>query len=199
MKRRDFNKNLAVLATSAPLALAAFDKNAPAGKYQVTIGDSSEVYPAIGSSRVNVKTNPVFVITHEGKTEVLVFNSKLEYITAAPKKNAQGFRIADVKLQNWKGTTYSKLLGKDLSFVVTNVHKSQLKSNNMNQDFPSSLLLNVEFDLIADGEILHKGISAKVNTTMNGFAPDVRNLLAVESKSKNIGKSQAMEVVFLCA
>lgn len=188
-----------MLATSAPLALATLDQKNPAGKYQVTIGESSEMYPAKGSSTVNVKTNPVFVITNEGKTEILVFNSKLEYATTAPRKNAQGFRVADVKLQNWKGTTYSKLLGKEVSFVVTNVHKSQLKSNHLNQDFPSSLVLNVEFDLVAEGEVLQKGISAKVNTTMNGFTPDVRNLLAVESKSTNVGKNQEMEVVFVCA
>lgn len=200
MKRREFNKNIAAFVLSAPFvpALTSFTTIAGSSEFgAVTVGSSLEKFPQ-GSSH-SIKTNPVFVITHKGHTEVLVFDSKLNYETKSPKKNKAGFRFAEVKLEDWKGTTHSKLLGKDVSFKVTNADNSKFISNHLNQDFPSNLQLNVEFDLMADNEVIKRGISARIDTTLDGVVPSPHTLLRVDSTSLNIGKNRDIDVVFLSA
>lgn len=200
MKRREFNKNLAAFVLAAPFvpALTSFTTIGGSSEFgAVRVGDSLSKFPQ--RSSYSIKTNPVFVITHKGQTEVLVFNSNLNYETQSPKKNKAGFRFAEVKLEDWKGNAHSKLLGKEVSFKVTNASHSKFVSNHLNQDFPSNLQLNVEFDLMADNEVIKRGISARIDTTLDGVVPSPHTLLRVDSASHNIGRNRDMDVVFLSA
>jgi len=197
MKRRDFNKNIAAFVLTAPFIPALTSFTTITGVDKVTVGDSMEKFP--NESTYSVKTNPVFVITHKGQTEVLVFKSNLKYETKSPKKNKEGFRFAEVKLADWKGSTHSKILGKEVSFKVTNSDQSRFISNHLNQDFPSNLQLNLEFDLMAGSEVIKKGIAARVDTTLNSVVPNPQQLLRVDSTSLNIGRDRDLDVVFLSA
>lgn len=199
MKRREFNKNIAAFVLSVPFvpALTSFTTITSTEFGAATVGSSMEKFPQ--QSNHSIKTNPVFVISHKGQTEVLVFNSELNYKTKSPQKNKAGFRFAELELEDWKGTTHSKLLGKDVSFKVTNAEHSKFVSHHLNQDFPSNLQLNIEFDLMADQEVIQRGIAARIDTTLDGIVPSPHTLLRVDSTSLNIGRNRDMDVVFLSA
>jgi hypothetical protein len=200
MKRRDFNKNIAALALSAPFmpALSSFaSEDRPESLFHGSVGKSLAKFPA--QNNYTLKTNPVFVITHKGQTEVLLFKSNMDYTAHSPKKNRAGFRYAEVKLADWQGKAHSKLLGKEVSFKVTNSDRSKFVSNYLNQDFPSNLQLNLEFDLMAGNEVIKRGIAARIDTTLDGIVPSPQNLLKIDSTSLNIGKNRDMDVVFLSA
>lgn len=197
MKRREFNKNISILGLAAPLFPSLLGSNKSVKqKYIVTVGDSKEFLPKAGS--FNIKTNPVLVITHEGKKEVLVFSSEMKVATKTPSKDNKGFRQVDLQLQNWEANAYSNLLGKNIGFRVTDSFKSTLTSTHLNQDFPSKLELNIEYDILIDGQVVEKGVSGRVSTALNSFVPNCQNILHIEGG--NFGSTNQQGIGFnLCA
>ncbi|MFY7936066.1 MAG: hypothetical protein ACOVOQ_01710 [Flavobacterium sp.] len=198
MKRRDFNKNLSLIGLAAPLfpSLVSAKKTETEQNFEITVGDSKNVLPAAGA--FNLKTNPAFVIWHNGKKEILSFDSELQLQTKNPKKNRSGHRSVDVDLKTWEGKAYSQLLGKEIGFRVTNTHKSKLTSKVLNQDFPSALELNIEYDILINGQVVKKGISGRVSTHLDTFIPSVDTIFQVEGGSVNLS-NQNTEVIFFAA
>lgn len=199
MKRREFNKNLSVLGLAAPLlsGFTLFGNEKVKQKYTVSIGDSKEVMPRAGN--FNIKTNPVFVVTRENQKEVLVFDSEMRLITTQPKKDSDGYQTVEINLRDWQGKAYSKLFGKDVSFRVTNNFKSGIKANYLNQDFPSKMELNFEYEILIDGVVVEKELSGTVLTNLNSFIPNSRCVFQVSGGDFAVGKSRDTVMNFCAA
>lgn len=178
MKRREFNKYVGAGALTIPFAPSLMAKEAKTKRelYQVSF-DSMEKYP--NSSTVPLKSNPVFVLTHQGKTEIITLDSSnMVARTNRPRKNQAGYRMVDVDL-NWEATGYSKLLDKEVQFKVTDSSYSKMTSQVLNQDFPSKMELNIQYDVFVNGELLQKGLNGRVVSTLDSYQPSANHLFTV--------------------
>jgi hypothetical protein len=195
MKRRDFGKNMAIFLAGAPLVPGAFSFPKKE-KMKVTIGESQEIFPMTTAYYAN--TNPTFVITQNGETEVLVLDGTLNFTTKNPAKKRDGFRYIDVSLDSWTGSAYSKLLNKKVSFEVTNTLKSEVKSHYLNQDFPSTMELNIEYNIYLDGEIVIKNATARACSQLETFSATSANLYQIESNNLTT-KNNNVDIIFCAA
>jgi len=197
MQRREFGKNMAIYtlgATIIPNILLAKKKE----KMAVTIGDSAETF-ADAANLKGFQTNPVFIIANEHESEVLVLDAALDFVTKAPAKTTDGFRFMELAVGSWKGSAESKLLGKTITFEVTRSYKSEVKSKYLNQDFPSNIEMNLEYNVYLGSELVVKGASAAVNADINTLTPDPTNLFMVKSENVNIGPGNKYDLIFCAA
>jgi hypothetical protein len=195
MKRRDFGKNMAIFLAGAPLVPGAFSFPKKE-KMKVTIGESEETFPTTTAYYTN--TNPTFAITKNGRTEVLVLEGTLNFTTKDPQKQRDGLRYVDILLESWNGSAYSNLLGKEVRFEVTNTLKSGVRSHYLNQDFPSTMELNFEYNIYLDGELAIKNASARASSLLQTFAATSANLYQIESNNL-FTKNNNIEVIFCAA
>lgn len=199
IKRREFNKNLSVLGLAVPFlsgfTLLSNDKIKQ--KYTVSIGDSKEVMPRAGN--FNLKKNPVFVISHNNQKEVIVFDSEMKLQTTQPKKDSDGYQTVEINLKDWQGKAHSKLFDKEVSFRVTNNFKSGVKANYLNQDFPSKMELNFEYEILIDGIVVEKELSGTVISNLDSFIPNARCIFQVTGGDFAVGKSRDTIMNFCAA
>lgn len=195
MKRRDFGKNMAIFLAGAPLVPGAFSFPKKE-KMKVTIGESQEIFPMTAAYYTN--TNPTFVITHNGQTEVLVLDGTLNFTTQKPAKKRDGFRYIDISLDSWSGSAYSKLLNKEVRFEVSNTLKGEVKSHYLNQDFPSTMELNIEYNIYLDGELAVKNATARASSQLETFSATGAHLYQIESNNLTT-KNNNVEFIFCAA
>ncbi|MBP1650014.1 MAG: hypothetical protein H6Q26_171 [Bacteroidetes bacterium] len=195
MKRRDFGKNMAIFLAGAPLVPGAFSFPKKE-KMKVTIGESQETFPTTAAYYTN--TNPTFAITKNGHTEVLVLDGTLHFTTKNPGKKRDGLRYIDITLDSWNGSAYSNLLGKEVRFEVTNTLKSGVKSHYLNQDFPSTMEMNFEYNIYFDGELAIKDASARACSQLETFSATSANLYQIESNNL-VTKNNNIEIIFCAA
>jgi hypothetical protein len=188
MNRREFGKKSLLVGAAVPFipSLISFD-NAPTAKYQVFAGDPS-VESFTNTGYFSMKSNPVFVLTKEGQTEVLTFNSDINFTTGQPRKNRGGFRVLDISVKKWEGVAFSKLLNKEIAFKVSESFKnSSLTSKVLNQDFPSDLSLHLEYDLYVAGSLVKRGIAAFVSSSLNKGVRPVNQVMKVDHGEHEVG------------
>ena len=155
------------------------------------------MFPSAGTFSIN--SNPIFLITRNGKREVLVFDASMEIQTSNAKKNKSGERQVDVYVKHWEARAKSKLLDCDLGFRITDLKdNSKVTAKQLNQDFPSKLEFNMEYEVMVNGEVVKSGLTGTAEGEINGFPPKANDMFRVGGKSMTLGDDTTIDVV-VCA
>jgi hypothetical protein len=151
-------------------------------------------FPSAGAFVIN--SNPVFLITRNGEKEVLVFDAGMQVRTSDPQKIDSGARQVGVEVTQWEAKAKSKLLGVDMGFRITDLgDKSKVTAHQLNQDFPSKLEFNMEYEVLVNGEVVKSGLTGKAEGTINSFPPAPNDIFMVEGKSMVLGRDTTVDVV----
>lgn len=143
-----------------------------------------------------INSNPIFLITRNGQREVLVFDAKMSVQTSEPKKTEAGPRQVGVIVKNWEAKATSKLLGCDIAFRITDLgDNSTVTAKQLNQDFPSKLEFNMEYEVLVDGKVILDGLTGVAEGVINSFPPMPNDMFHVLGKSLKLGKEATIDVV----
>lgn len=146
-----------------------------------------------------IKSNPIFLITRNGEREVLVFDANMLVQTSDPSKGESGHRHVGVNVKNWEAKATSKLLGCDIGFRITDLgDNSKVTAKQLNQDFPSKLEFNMEYEVMVNNEVIKTGLTGTAEGEINSFPPQPNDMFRVAGKSMKLGTDTTVDVV-VCA
>jgi hypothetical protein len=158
---------------------------------------SSLMFPSAGA--FNIKSNPIFLITKDGQREVVVFDADMNVKTSTPKKNKSGERAVGLEVLDWTAKAKSKLLDCEIGFRITDLgDNSKVTAKQLNQDFPSKLEFNMEYEVSINGEVIKSGLTGTAEGQINSFPPKPNDMFQVAGKSMKLGSNTTIDVV-VCA
>ena len=118
-----------------------------------------------------IRSKPIFLLTYNGETEVVVLDAEMTVRTAAALTNKRGKRQVDVEVAEWVANGRSELLNQDISLRLEGDQpRSLVTARTFDQDFPANLRFRMNWAVEAGGNRID-GLESQAVGTINSFPP----------------------------
>jgi len=118
-----------------------------------------------------IRSKPIFLLTYNGDTEVVVLNAEMTVRTGAPQRNKRGKREVDVEVAEWVATGRSELLNQDVSLRLEGDQpRSYVTARTFERDFPANLRFRMNWAVEAAGERID-ALESQAVGTIHSFPP----------------------------
>lgn len=97
---------------------------------------------------------------NERELEVLAFEGHMALRRGDPYTNEQGLRQVDFTVTSWVATAFSKVLGGEIMYILSETEKqpaSSIRALEKGSDFPAEFDFNLIFDARLDNRLVHPG------------------------------------------
>jgi hypothetical protein len=96
----------------------------------------------------------------ERELEVLAFEGHMALERGEPYTNEQGLRQVDFTVTSWVATAFSKALGGEIMYILSDTEKqptSSIRALEKGSDFPAEFDFNLIFDARLNNQVVHRG------------------------------------------
>lgn len=132
--------------------------------------EQPQVFPE-ANEEFKIRSKPIFLLSYNGDTEVVVLNAEMTVRTAAPQTNRRGKRAVDVDVAEWIATGRSELLNQDISLRLEGDQpRSYVTARTFEGDFPATLRFRMNWAVEAAGNRID-GLESQAVGTINAFPP----------------------------
>lgn len=149
--------------TAAAAASAGSGRQPPTGDLSRPAG-AMESFPPAGIDRVkHVIRIALLEADEEGnerELEILPFEGQMALQRGEPFTNEHGLRQVDFTVTSWVATAFSKVLGGEIMYILSDTEKqpvSSITAMEKGSDFPARFDFNLIFDARLDNRLVHRG------------------------------------------
>lgn len=148
-----------------------------------------------------INSHPIFLLTRDGETEVLVFDATLTVHTQSPTLSRGAKRQVDVHVTEWVAKAHSTLLDRDLTLRLEGDQPpSRVTSRGFgdDSDFPADLRFGMRWAVEVDGERLVDQLESVATGQISSFPPKSNDRFDIVGKDLEVAGIRLESLVCAC-
>jgi len=153
-----------------------------------------DAYPT-NPDEFEILSKPIFTLSRDGRSELLVFDARMVVNTAQPQTNRRGKRQVNLEITEWVAQAHSTLLDQDIVMRQEGDDhpQSRVTAQNFDSDFPGEMRFPMNW-AIEIGQERIAGLQAEAVGTINAFPPAPGDVFDIVGKDLEVGGTRLVAV-----